>query len=99
MTASIMQTKKECFVTGSSGPLHRHHVYGGNRRKLSEQWGCWIWLRSDYHNMSNHGIHFDQALNLQIKRQTQIRFEQLHGREKFMEIFGKNYLEESYENS
>lgn len=96
---SIMQEQKECYLTGSTSGLHKHHVFGGPNRSNSEKYGCWIWLRSDYHNMSNHGIHFDQALDLQIKRQTQIRFEQLHGHEKFMEIFGKNYLEESYENS
>lgn len=94
MAASIMQDKKECYLTGSRTDLHKHHVFGGPNRFNSEAWGCWIWLRADYHNASNHGVHFDQALNLRLKRETQQRFEQLHGHEKFMEIFGKNYLEE-----
>ena len=89
---SIMQDTKECYITGSRINLHRHHVYAGSRRALSEKWGCWVWLRADYHNMSNHGVHFDTALDLRIKQETQKRFETLHGHEKFMEVFGKNYL-------
>lgn len=95
MAKSIMQDKKECFLTGSTSDLHKHHVFGGPNRAKSETWGCWIWLRYDWHNMRSYGVHHDRKLNLQIKRQTQIRFEELHGHEKFMEIFGRNYLEES----
>lgn len=89
---SIMQDTKECYITGSRINLHRHHVYAGSRRALSEKWGCWIWLRADYHNMSSHGVHFDTALDFRIKQETQQKFETLHGHEKFMEVFGKNYL-------
>lgn len=90
---SIMQDKKECYLTGSTTNLHRHHCFSGNpNRKLSEKYGCWIWLRADLHNMSNQGVHFNKELDLRIKRETQRKFEELHGHEKFMEIFGRNYL-------
>lgn len=92
MSKSILQTEKECYVTGSVVNLHRHHVYGGPRRKASEKYGCWIYLRDDYHNMSNHGIHFDRELDLRVKRECQIAFEKLHGHQKFMKVFGKNYI-------
>ena len=92
MSSSILQNKRECYVTGSVINLHRHHVYGGSRREKSEKWGCWVWLRADYHNMSEHGVHFDRELDLRIKRECQEAFEAKHGHEKFMEIFGKNYL-------
>ncbi|MEN6487271.1 MAG: hypothetical protein ABFD66_00055 [Smithella sp.] len=94
MAGSIMQDHKECYLTGSVNDLHKHHVFGGSNRKNAEKWGCWVWLRADYHNMSNHGIHFNKALDLTIKQDTQKRFEQLHGHKKFMEIFGRNYLQE-----
>ena len=87
-----MQESKECYVTGSQSNLHRHHVYGGSNRSNSEKYGCWIWLRADYHNMSDHGVHFDKELDLAIKQQTQVRFKAIWGRDRFMEVFGRNYL-------
>lgn len=89
---SIMQTQKECYITGSLTNLHRHHVFGGSKRKASEEWGCWVWLRAEYHNMSRLGVHFDHDLDIRIKRETQQRFEELYGHKKFMEVFGKSYL-------
>lgn len=92
MSSSILQTERECYVTGARINLHRHHVFGGPLRKKSEEWGCWVWLTADYHNMSRKGVHFDRQLDLRIKRECQEAFEKLHGHEKFMEVFGKNYL-------
>lgn len=93
MAKSIMQNEKVCYVTCSTYDLHKHHVfYGSANRRKSEQWGCWVWLRSDFHNMSNHGVHFDPELDERIKKETQRRFEELHGHELFMREFGKNYL-------
>lgn len=89
---SLLSAVKECYVTGSRTNLHRHHVYGGSRRSASEKWGCWVWLRADYHNMSNYGVHFDHQLDQRIKRECQEAFEALYGHEKFMQVFGKNYL-------
>ena len=89
---SLLSPVKECYVTGARINLHRHHVYGGPLRQKSEQWGCWVYLRADYHNMSEHGVHFDRQLDLRLKRECQEAFEARFGHEKFMEIFGKNYL-------
>lgn len=93
MAKSIMQTEKECYKTHSTMNLHKHHIFGGTaNRKKSEKWGCWVWLRSDYHNASKHGVHSDKEFNLQLKRACQAKFEELYGHEKFMEVFNKNYL-------
>ncbi len=92
MKNSILQRQHECYVTGSRIDLHRHHVYGGALRQKSEKWGCWVYLRADYHNMSSHGVHFDRKLDLRIKRECQAAFEVLYGHEKFIEVFGKSYL-------
>ena len=92
MSSSILQNRRECYVTGSVINLHRHHVYGGPLRQKSEQWGCWVWLRADWHNMSERGVHFNRELDLRIKRECQEAFEKLHSHEKFVEIFGKSYL-------
>ena len=89
MGKSIMQDEKYCYVTGSHGQLDRHHVFAGSRRKASEKYGCWIWLRHDIH-MDLHDR--DKALDKMLRRMTQERFEEIYGHEKFMEVFGKSYL-------
>jgi len=91
MSKSIMQDEKECFVTGAVNSLDKHHCFHGSRRKAAEKWGCWVWL--------NHDVHMDlhqrnTALDRQLKAACQKRFEALYGHEKFMTVFGKNYLEE-----
>ena len=92
MSRSIMQTEKECYITGSTEDLHKHHIYPGSRRNASEKWGCWVWLRSDWHNMAGYGVHNDLALDSRLKAECQIEFERRYGHEKFMEVFGKSYL-------
>ena len=38
---SIMQTRKECYITGSTYNLHKHHIFEGTgRRSQSEKYGC-----------------------------------------------------------
>ena len=89
MTKSIMQDDRVCFITGSTVRLDRHHVYAGSRRKASEKFGCWVWLRHDLHMELHQQNH---ELDLMIKRACQERFEEIYSREEFMEIFGKSYL-------
>ena len=92
MADSIMQSRKECYITGSTGGLNCHHIFKGPRRKAADKYGCWVWLRWDWHNGASYGVHFNPALDLQLKQECQRRFEELHGHEKFMSVFGKNYL-------
>ena len=89
MKRSIMQTEKKCFVTGAVTMLDQHHCFHGPRRKAADKWGCWIWLRRDLHRELHDK---NKELDLMIERACQERFEELHGHEKFMEIFGKSYL-------
>ena len=86
---SIMQSEKECFVTGSTQQLDLHHVYHGSRRNKADQYGCWVWLRHDVH-MDLHQR--NTALDRQLKQECQLRFEALYGHKKFMKEFGKSYL-------
>lgn len=72
--------------------LHDHHIFGAANRKWSEKFGLKIWLCPKHHNMSDEGVHFNKALDLQIKQIAQREFEDTYGHEEFMRIFGKNYL-------
>lgn len=89
---SIIQIHKECFMCHRTGDLHSHHIFGGPNRKWSEKYGLKIWLCPEHHNMSDNGVHFNKALDLQIKQIAQREFEDTYTREDFMRIFGKNYL-------
>lgn len=89
---SIIQTRKECFMCRTTDNLHCHHVFGGPNRKWSEKYGLKIWLCANHHNMSDAGIHFNKALDLQVKQIAQREFEDTYTREDFLRIFGKNYL-------
>ena len=92
MAKSIMQDEKKCWVTGSTENLHRHHVFFGAYRQSSEKYGCWVWLRADWHNMSDYGVHFNKELDLTLKKICQERFERIYDHKLFMAVFGKNYL-------
>ena len=89
MSKSIMQTEKECLITGSTVNLDKHHIFHGPRRKAAERHGCWCWLRHDLH-MEVHDK--NKELDRMLQRACQTRFEELHSHEEFMRVFGKSYL-------
>ena len=89
---SKLQSEKRCYKTGDTYNLHEHHIFGGARRKLSEKYGLKVYLRADWHNMADYGVHFDKEFDLRLKRAAQRAFEREHSREEFMLIFGKNYI-------
>lgn len=93
MSKSIVSNERECLVCKTTLNLHRHHVYPGTaNRKLSEKYGCWVYLCARHHNMSNEGVHFNKALDLKLKKFTQQKFMEVYPNLDFCKIFGKNYL-------
>lgn len=94
MTKSILQPSKECFITHRTYGLHKHHIYGGPNRRISETHGFYIYLIPEYHNMSNKGIHFDKDFDLKVKRLCQAEYEKTHTRQEFMALIGRNYLDD-----
>ena len=89
---SILQgDTRECYLTGATDGLHRHHIYFGTpNRKISEANGFWVWLRWDWHNGAEYGVHFNRDLDLKLKRECQE--EETHSREEFRKLIGKSYL-------
>ena len=84
--------EKKCYITGATEGLHKHHIFGGANRKLSEQYGLYVYLIPEYHT-GDEGVHFNREFDLQLKREGQMKFEKLYGnREDFRRIFGKSYL-------
>lgn len=90
---SILQSKKECYKTGATEGLHKHHIFCGNPlRKISEMNGFWVWLRYDWHNIAEYGVHFNRDFDLTLKRECQAKYEETHTREEFRSIIGRSYL-------
>ncbi len=89
---SIMQDEKKCYVTGRTYDLHKHHIYGGPNRTISEDNGFWVWLIPEYHNMSDEGVHFNKEFDTALKQECQLKYEQTHTREEFMALIGRSYL-------
>ena len=93
MKKSILQTEKVCFITGSTENLHYHHIYyGAGLRKISDKPGFGVYLRADWHNMADYGVHFNSALDFNLKRLCQKKFEETHTRNEFIKHFIKSYL-------
>lgn len=89
-----MQTEKVCYISGQTNNLHRHHIYAGARRQISEDNGFWVWLAPWLHNQSIHGVHGKDGreLDLLLKRHCQMEYEKSHTRTDFIKLIGKSYL-------
>lgn len=59
---------------------------------MSEAYNMTILLCGKHHNLSNEGIHFDKAFDLEVKQIAQMAFEDRYGHEEFMRKVGRNYL-------
>ena len=93
---SIIQERKECYITGATQGLHEHHIFAGKNRDNSEKYGLKVWLIPELHNMSQNGVHANKELRDLIHRAGQMAFERVHGtREDFIQIFGENYLDDN----
>lgn len=82
-----------CFVTGHTGEMEFHHIMNGNKKskRLSEEYGFWVWLEHDAHDRLHHtpeGIAYQRTL----KQKCQIAFEREHPRSLWFRLFHKNYL-------
>lgn len=91
---SILQDEKKCYVTGREYGLHKHHIYGGGNRKISEREGFCVYLIPEYHNLPPLGVHYDHEFDMKLKRECQREYERHHTRAEFMALIGRNYLDD-----
>lgn len=101
MSKSILQpdmTKnmRKCYLTGETGDLHKHHIYPGPNRKISDKYGFWVWIVERLHNGNDPAaVHKNpnNGYDLLLKQQCQRVYEELgFSREEFMSLIGKSYL-------
>ena len=89
----VPEAEASSFVSGRTDSIEFHHVFGKTKyyKKLSEQYGFWIWLTLDEHDKLHHtpvGVAYGRTL----KQQCQEIFEMEHSRSMFIRLFGKSYL-------
>ena len=90
---SVLQTKKECFLCGTTIGLHDHHIfYGTANRKKAEKYGLKAFLCQEHHT-GGSGVHFNKDLDVELKKLAQKYFEEHYGsRKEFIREFGKSVL-------
>lgn len=79
----------ECRICGIWGEhLHTHHMLHGSMRKKADEYGLTCKLCHKCHTLlHDKGLH-----DLELQQEAQRMFESKYGHEKFMEVFGKNFL-------
>jgi hypothetical protein len=95
MAKSILQNKKESYLTGVTYELEEHHIFFGTaNRKISEKEGFKVWLTPVEHR-GTHGVHgkYGHRLDLMLKQEAQKEYEKTHTRQDFINLIGKNYLD------
>lgn len=100
--ASILQDKDHtcylCILLDGNHKLHRqlheHHIFGGPNRIHSEENGLKVYLCPDHHLTGKLAVHNCKETMELLHKIGQREFEKTHSREEFMEIFGRNYLDD-----
>lgn len=90
---SILQTEKECYISGAkSVPLEKHHTMNGTAyRRKAEEDGLWVWLTPAIHRYIHETIEGHELL-IMLKKRSQLAYEKTHTHEQWMRRYGKNYL-------
>lgn len=83
-----------CYFTGTPY-CHRHHIFYGPYRAMSEKYGFVIPIAYYLHENYPDSVHQNpnKGIDLELKQMAQKYFEEYYGtREEFREIFGKSRL-------
>ncbi len=73
--------------------LHKHHVFGGPNRTISEAEGFTVHLCLGHHEIGDAAVHNNQENMRILQRDAQREYEKTHTREQFMKLIGRNYLD------
>lgn len=93
-----MRNEKKCWLCGRNGSgdrLHRHHIFGGPNRWKSEKYGLVVWLCGERcHEYGEYAVHQNAETMKLLHQYGQRKAMEENGwtEEKFIEVFGKNYL-------
>lgn len=91
----MTRSTRKCYLTGRTDNLQLHHCFPGKNRKISDEYGFWVYLTADLHNGNDpRAVHNDPngELDAWLKRLCQLIYEKTHSREEFIALIGKSYL-------
>lgn len=69
--------------------MNTHHLIFGKNRQNSEDYGLTVRLCAECHARLHDK---DEAMAMRYRKMGQIAFEYKYGHEKYMEVFGRNYI-------
>lgn len=92
MESLITKDMEHCYICKGQAECIHHIFYGTANRKNSDKYKLVVPLCNKHHNMSNNSVHFNREMDITVKKIAQRKFEEIHGHEEFIKIFGKNYL-------
>ena len=92
MKESIMPDYEKWSTVWFPG-FHKHHIFGGANRKLSEEDGLYVYLHPKLHNMSDMGVHYDKAFMQLAHDMGREAWKKYYGKteEDFIERYGRSY--------
>lgn len=83
---------EKCYLCGCPGSEVHHIMHGTGSRKQSDEYGLIVRLCYECHR-GNRGVHFNDILDHSLKQEAQAAFEKIYGHDKWMAVFGRNYLD------
>lgn len=95
-----MDSDKKCWLCGRNGtadPLDRHHIFRGKNRRNSEKYGLTVYLcHSSCHLFGENAVHNNVHTRhmLEAWGQDKAMREQGWTKAEFIQVFGRNYLED-----
>lgn len=86
---SIISTDREnqCFICGRY-PHHVHHMLHGSMKAAADKYGLTCHLCRECHM----ALHDKGIMDRELQREAQRAFEAKYSHEKFMAVFGKNFI-------
>lgn len=100
--ASIMQRKEDgycylCALLEDNWKPCRyregHHIFFSKKlRPMSEEYGLKVYLCRRHHREEPEAVHQNWRNRRILEAQGQQAFEEIYGHEKFMKVFGQNYI-------
>lgn len=91
---SILNNLSKCFYCRRPSQ-HIHEVYFGKNRQISIENGFCVGLCAWHHNLGGKdSVHENRAMDLELKKMYQKKYEESHTREEFIKLIGRSYLDE-----
>lgn len=87
----ITDDMEHCYLCGRPRECV-HHIFFGPLRHIADKLRLVVPLCNDCHMFGRNAVHQNRWIDLELKRTAQLRYEETHSREEWMEKIGRNYL-------